>query len=82
MISARRAMPWAPPGVLATIAEPAALTLMLARGEIEERGVRLAPELENAELVLRAVEAWGMPVEEQSLVVASDDTAKVGTRQD
>lgn len=75
-------MPWAPPGVLATIAEPAALTLMLARGEIEERGVRLAPELENAELVLRAVEAWGMPVEEQSLVVASDDTAKVGTRQD
>lgn len=65
----RALMPWAPPGVLATIAEPVALTLMLARDQIEERGVRLAPELANAELVLEAVKHWGMPVEEHLVVL-------------
>ena len=65
-------MPWAPPGVLATIAEPVALTLMLARGLIEERGVLLAPELANAEDVLEAVKGWGMPLEEQRVVLDAD----------
>jgi len=63
-------IPWAPPGVLATVAEPVALTLMLARDQIEERGVRLAPELARAPEVLTAVRDWGMPVEEEVVVLA------------
>jgi hypothetical protein len=65
-------MPWAPPGVLATIVEPVALTLMLARGQIEERGVRLAPDLASAPAVLEAVREWGMPVEERVDVLEAE----------
>jgi hypothetical protein len=63
-------IPWAPPGVLATMAVPTQLVLMLARGQVSERGVRLVAQLENAGVALQGLEACGMPVAEEMIVVA------------
>lgn len=62
-------IPWAAPSVLATVAQPVILTLMIARGQLLERGVRRATELDCGESLLREIKTWGVQVTEQTAVL-------------
>jgi hypothetical protein len=55
-------IPWAPPGVLATVAVPVEVALMIERGEIRDAGVVQLADLESGSQVLTGVERLGLRV--------------------